>query len=58
MAEIELIPLKDVRNLLKVSKSTMWTWIEQKKLSIVKLSPRKIYVKKEELERFIKDNEK
>lgn len=58
MAEIELLPLKEVRKLLNVSRVTLWRWISEERLSVVKLSPRKIYVKKEELDRFIQDSQK
>ncbi|MGA2110017.1 MAG: helix-turn-helix domain-containing protein [Syntrophorhabdales bacterium] len=58
MDTTELIPLKEVRAMLKVSKVTLWTWVKQGKLSTVKLSPRKVYVEKAELERFIKESRK
>jgi excisionase family DNA binding protein len=54
----DLIPLKEVRSLLKISAVTLWKWVKNGKLSVVKLSPRKIYVKKEELDRFIQDSQK
>ena len=58
MTDINLIPLKEVRSLLNISSVTLWKWVKQGKLSVVKLSPRKIYVKKEELDRFIQDSQK
>jgi excisionase family DNA binding protein len=58
MDEMGLIPLKEVPELLKVSKVTLWKWIKQGKVSTVRLSARKIYVRREELERFVKDAEK
>lgn len=57
MEDLGLIPVKDVQKMLKVSKATLWNWIQQKKLSAVKLSPRKVYIRKEELERFLKSSE-
>ena len=53
MTDIDLIPLIEVRDRLKISKATLWRWIKDGKLSTVKLSERKIYVKKTELERFV-----
>ncbi len=43
---------------MNVSRVTLWRWISEERLSVVKLSPRKIYVKKEELDRFIQDSQK
>ena len=42
---------------MHISNVTLWKWVRQGKLSVVRLSPRKVYVKKEELERFIRDGE-
>ena len=56
MNDIELIPLMEVRERLRISKATLWRWIKDGKLSTVKLSERKIYVKRNELERFIRES--
>jgi predicted site-specific integrase-resolvase len=53
-----LIPLKDVPALLKVSKATLWRYIKQRKLSVVQFSERKVFIRTEELERFIRESEK
>jgi predicted site-specific integrase-resolvase len=37
---------------------TLYRYIASGKLSVVRLSQRRVYVRKEELERFIKDSEK
>jgi len=58
MNDINLIPLKEVRDKLRISKATLWRWIKDGKLLTVKLSERKIYVRKEELERFIRESER
>jgi excisionase family DNA binding protein len=58
MEESDLIPLKDVPRFLKVSKVTLWKWIKDGRISTVRLSPRKIYVRREELERFVRENER
>ena len=53
----QLLPLKEVRRILGISRVTMWKWTKQGKISVVKLSARKVCVRREELERFIHDNE-
>ncbi len=58
MGDIDLIPLAEVREKLRISKATLWRWIKDGKLSTVKLSERKIYVRKTEMERLIRDSEK
>lgn len=52
-----LVPLKDVPGMLRVSKATLWRYIKQGKISVVRYSERKVFVKKEELERFLKASE-
>ena len=47
-----------VRARLRISKATLWRWIKDGKLTTVKLSERKIYVKTTEFERFIRESEK
>ena len=58
MNAADLIPLKDVPGVLRVSKATLWRYIKQGKISVVRYSERKVFVKKEELERFLRDAEK
>ncbi len=58
MPEIDLIPIKDVPGLLKISRMTLYRWISEGKLSVVKLSERKVYIRREELQRFIRESEK
>jgi excisionase family DNA binding protein len=58
MENIELVPLKEVQKVLHVSRATLWNWIQQGRISTVKLSPRKIYIRKGELERFVRESEK
>lgn len=45
---------KESSDFLKVSMPTIWRWIESGKLKKVSLSPKKIYIKKEDLEDFFK----
>jgi excisionase family DNA binding protein len=58
MPEIDLIPIKDVPGILKISRMTLYRWIGEGRLSVVKLSERKVYVRREELERFVRESEK
>ncbi|MGA2109153.1 MAG: helix-turn-helix domain-containing protein [Syntrophorhabdales bacterium] len=58
MDTANLIPLKDVPEILRVSKATLWRYVKQGKLSVVRYSERKVFIKKEELERFLQAAEK
>jgi predicted site-specific integrase-resolvase len=53
----DLIPLKDVPSILKVSKATLWRYVKQGKLSVVRYSERKAFIRKGEIERFIRESE-
>jgi excisionase family DNA binding protein len=58
MVDENLLTLKQVSERLGISKVTLWRWIKDGKLSSVRLSQRTVYVRKEELERFIRESEK
>jgi excisionase family DNA binding protein len=58
MGDIDLIPLKQAQEILKVSNVTLWKWVKAGKISVVRLSPKKVYIRREELERFIRESEK
>jgi excisionase family DNA binding protein len=58
MVDENFLTLKDVAERLGVSKVTLWRWIKDGKLSAIKLSQRTVYVRKDELERFIRASEK
>ena len=53
----DLIPLKEVPAILKVSKATLWRYIKQGKLSVVRYSERKAFIRKGEIERFLQESE-
>lgn len=55
---IDLIPLKKVREILGVSRVTLWRWVSEGKLAAVRLSEKKIYIERHELERFIQSGKK
>ena len=53
-----LMTLKEVREELKIkSRVTLWKWVKAGKLSVVKLSERKVYIERSELERFINEKQ-
>jgi excisionase family DNA binding protein len=58
MPEIDLIPLKKVREILGVTRMTLYRYVKDGKLSVVRLSQRKVCVRREELERFVRESEK
>ena len=58
MGDIDLIPLKRAQEILKISNVTLWKWVKAGKISVVKLSPKKVYIRREELERFVRESEK
>ncbi len=58
MGDIDLIPLKQAQEILKISNVTLWKWVKAGKISVVKLSPKKVYIRREELERFVRESEK
>jgi excisionase family DNA binding protein len=58
MADEDLITLKEARDKLRISRMTLHRYITAGKLSVVRLSQRKVYVRKEELERFLRESEK
>ena len=53
-----LTPLRDIPAILKVSKATLWSYMKAGKISVVRYSERKVFIRQEELERFIWDSEK
>ncbi len=58
MIEIDLIPLKQAQEILKVSNVTLWKWVKAGEIATVRLSPKKVYIRREEIERFVRDSEK
>lgn len=58
MVDENFLTLKDVAERLGVSKVTLWRWVKAGKLSAVKLSQRTVYVRRDELDRFIRESEK
>ena len=42
---------------MKVSKATLWRYIKRGKLSVVRYSERKVFIRREEVERFIRESE-
>jgi excisionase family DNA binding protein len=57
MVDESLLTLQQAADKLGISKVTLWRWIKDGKLSAVKLSRRVVYVRKEEIDRFLKASE-
>lgn len=57
MGDIDLISLKRAQEILQISNVTLWKWVKAGKIAVVRLSPKKVYIRSEELERFIRENE-
>ena len=58
MVDENLLTLDEVAKRLGISRVTLWRWVKDGKLSAVKLSQRTVYVRREELERFVRESEK
>jgi predicted site-specific integrase-resolvase len=58
MSDIDLIPWKDVQKLFHVSNVTLWKWEKKGKIKVVRLSPRKVYVERQEIDRLIAEGKK
>jgi len=57
MVDESLLTLEQASDRLGISKVTLWRWIKNGKLTAVRLSRRVVYVRKEELDRFLKASE-
>lgn len=58
MVDESLLTLDEAAEKLGISKVTLWRWVKAGKLASVKLSRRVVYIRREELARFIRDSEK
>lgn len=45
---------KEASEFLSISKVTLWNWIKDDKIKKLSLSPKKIYISKEDLEAILK----
>jgi excisionase family DNA binding protein len=57
MVDESLLTLQEAADKLGISKVTLWRWIKDGKLTAVKLSRRIVYVRKDEIDRFLKTSE-
>jgi len=55
--EDELLSLEEVRDILKVHIETIRTWVRQKKLPAIKISPRDYRVRRSALNKFLTERE-
>ncbi|MBA4389970.1 MAG: transcriptional regulator [Syntrophus sp. (in: bacteria)] len=58
MVDESLITLDEVAERLGISRVTLWRWVKDGKVPVVKLSQRKIYVRKVELEKLMTEGTK
>ena len=56
MENTEFLSLKEAGAILGVSQTTLWKWMKEGKIIPTRLSKKKVYIEKEELNRFIKDS--
>jgi excisionase family DNA binding protein len=57
MVDESLLTLSQTAERLGVSKVTLWRWIKDGKLAAIRLTQRTVYVRKEEVDRFLKASE-
>ena len=57
MEELDVVPVQEAARILRVSRTTLWRYIKEGKISALKYSAKKILIRKKELERFIRDSE-
>jgi excisionase family DNA binding protein len=53
-----LLTIEEVSRMIRVSRATLFKIIKGGRLAVVRLSPRKVLIRREELERFIRASEK
>jgi excisionase family DNA binding protein len=58
MDENLLLTIEEVSRTIRVSRATLFKIIKGGRLAVVRLSPRKVLIRREELERFIRDSER
>lgn len=54
----DLIPIEELRKQLGISRVTLWKWEKDGKVKFVRLSKKKIYIERAELNRFIAESRK
>lgn len=57
LVEDELLSLEEVKDILKVHIETVRTWVRQKKLPAIKISPRDYRVRRSALNKFLEERE-
>lgn len=55
--EDELLSLEEVKDILKVHIETVRTWVRQKKLPAIKISPRDYRVRRSALNKFLEERQ-
>ncbi len=57
MPENEFLTFEEARQILRISKGTLSVWIKKGRINAVRLSRKKVLIRREEIDRFIKDSE-
>jgi excisionase family DNA binding protein len=58
MEELNVVSMQDAAKILHISRTTLWRYIKDGKISALKYSTKKVLIKLEELERFVRESEK
>jgi excisionase family DNA binding protein len=51
------VSVMQAANDLKISRATLWRYIKQGKIAVIRYSAKKVLIRREEIERFIKEAE-
>jgi len=57
MAESDLLSIQEAAEMIRGSRATLFKLIKDGRLQVVRITPRKVLVRREELQRFIKASE-
>jgi excisionase family DNA binding protein len=57
MTKLDVVSVHEAADMLHISRTTLWRYIKEGKISSLKYSTKKTLIKREELERFIRESE-
>jgi excisionase family DNA binding protein len=55
--ERDLLTIQEAAKLIRVSRATLFKLVKDGRLQVVRITPRKVLVRREELDRFLKASE-
>jgi len=58
MTNDDLLTIPEAAQRIRVSRATLFKFIKEGRLQVVRLSARKVLIRREELEKFIRESEK